>query len=178
MIRYAILGLLSWQPLTGYDLKQIFRDSLTMYWSGNNNQIYRTLVKLHENDLVTRETVDQEAGPSRKIYTITAKGEDTLRAWLLTPPELPEIKHPLLIQLAWADRLNDEELDGLLAQYEEEIRLRLMMIRESAQRDSANRPPRTAREKLLWDRISTNWADTYTQQLNWVQTLRADLQKL
>ena len=76
MIKYAILGLLSWKPLTGYDLKQIFRSSLTMYWSGGNNQIYRMLVKLHDEKLVTREIENSDSGPSRKIYTITSAGED------------------------------------------------------------------------------------------------------
>ena len=40
-IKYAILGLLSWKPFSGYDLKKIFVDSASLYWSGNNNQIYR-----------------------------------------------------------------------------------------------------------------------------------------
>ena len=38
-IRYAILGLLSWRPFTGYDLKKMIGDSVFLYWSGNNNQI-------------------------------------------------------------------------------------------------------------------------------------------
>ena len=42
-LEYAILGLLSWKPFSGYDLKKIFSDSPIYYWSGNNNQIYRTL---------------------------------------------------------------------------------------------------------------------------------------
>ena len=40
-IHHAILGLLSWKPHTGYDLKKVFEDSAFMHWSGNNNQIYR-----------------------------------------------------------------------------------------------------------------------------------------
>lgn len=178
MIEYAILGLLSWRPLTGYDLKQIFRNSSTMYWSGSNNQIYRTLVKLHEDNLVKRVIEDQGSGPSRKIYSITETGEDALRDWLLSTPELPEIKHSFLIQLAWADRLTDEELDNLLAKYEEEINLRWIMQHEDTERNAENNPNRTEREKLLWDSINNNWIATYERELNWVQALRADLRKL
>ncbi|MCD4685797.1 MAG: PadR family transcriptional regulator [Anaerolineae bacterium] len=177
-IRYAILGLLSWQPLTGYDLKQIFRDSATMYWSGSSNQIYRTLVKLHDDALVTRETVNQDSGPSRKIYTITDAGRAELRTWLLSPPELPEIKHPFLIQLAWADQLDPDELDGVLAQYEEEVRVKRLMLCEQLQRDAAAAPGRTPREALLWERIAAHWIATYERELAWVQTLRADLRDL
>ncbi len=45
-IDYAILGLLSWKPLTGYDVKRVMQDSPFLYWSGNNNQIYKALTKL------------------------------------------------------------------------------------------------------------------------------------
>ena len=43
-IEYAILGLLSWKPFSGYDLKKIIAESEVYYWSGNNNQIYNSLV--------------------------------------------------------------------------------------------------------------------------------------
>ena len=33
-IDYAILGLLSWKPLTGYDVKRVMQDSPFLYWSG------------------------------------------------------------------------------------------------------------------------------------------------
>lgn len=178
MIKYAILGLLSWKPLTGYDLKQIFRDSLTMYWSGGNNQIYRTLVKLHEEGLVTREIDHQDSGPSRKIYTITAAGEAVLREWLLSPPDLPEIKNSFLIRLAWSDQLSDEELDDVLAQYQEELSYRWIMQHEFMEREAANNPNRTERETLLWESINQNWIMAFKRELDWVQTLRADLEKL
>ena len=67
-IKHAILGFLSWSPLTGYDLKKRFMGSTTLYWSGNNNQIYRSLVDLHQNGFVTKEVQQQEKLPARKIY--------------------------------------------------------------------------------------------------------------
>ncbi len=79
-IKYAILGLLSWKPLSGYDLKKIMVDSAAFYWSGNNNQIYKTLVQLHEEGLVEIEVRQQENYPPRKEYTITDQGAAALRA--------------------------------------------------------------------------------------------------
>ncbi|MFZ3110044.1 MAG: hypothetical protein WA234_05080 [Rectinemataceae bacterium] len=43
-IRYAILGFLSWKPFAGYDLKKLLSNSLSFHWSGNNNQVYGTLL--------------------------------------------------------------------------------------------------------------------------------------
>lgn len=174
MIKYAILGFLNWQPLTGYDLKKLFADSEFFYWSGNNNQIYRTLLELHRQGLVTQEVQPQENYPARKVYTLTAQGVAELHAWLLSPPEPPQIRSPFLVQLAWADLLAVEELDTLLARYEQEINVRLLMCREQARRQE-NQPARTPREAYLWRMMYENRAGFYEHELAWVQKLRQEL---
>jgi PadR family transcriptional regulator AphA len=173
-IKYAILGFLSWRPLTGYDLKKMFVDSVFIYWSGNNNQIYRTLVQLRQEELVTSQVEHPESGPSRKAYTITEKGMSELRQWLLSAPELPQLKNPFLIQLAWADKLEPDELDTLLEQYEHEIYTQSLMVREQKRRNRIN-PARTPRESYLWEAISDNRIDFYENELAWVRKLRKEL---
>jgi PadR family transcriptional regulator, regulatory protein AphA len=176
MIQYAILGLLSWQPFTGYDLKRIISDSDIFYWSGNNNQIYRTLIQLHDSELVSQQVEYQESLPARKVYTITDKGREELRRWVLSTPELPELHNTFLIQLAWADQLSDDQLDTLLQTYEAEVAVQLRMQEEKARRKSVM-PERTAREVFLWARISENILASYQNELNWVRAVRRDLEK-
>jgi DNA-binding PadR family transcriptional regulator len=173
-IKHAILGFLSWTPLTGYDLKKKFAESDILYWSGNNNQIYRALVELHQDDWVTQEIQHQASGPSRKVYTITEKGLAELRQWLLSAPELPQLRNSFLVQLAWADQLEAHELDVLLAAYEDELRVKLLMLHEQNKRDRAT-PHRTPREAYLWDMITQNILSFYEHQLNWVRQLRNEL---
>ena len=175
-IKYAILGFLSWRPLTGYDLKKMFLDATFIYWSGNNNQIYRTLVQLHKEGLVTSEVEHQERGPSRKIYTITEKGSAELRRWVLSAPEVPQLRNSFLIQLAWADQLEPEELDTLLENYEHEVQMQALMYQEQKRRNLIN-PARTERESYLWGMISDNWIMFYETELAWVQKLRDGLKK-
>jgi PadR family transcriptional regulator AphA len=186
-IEYAILGLLSWRPLTGYDIKKMFAGSVVLYWSGNNNQIYTTLVKLHEDGLVSREIELQEDSPSRKIYNITPKGQLELRKWLLTEPEPPQLKNSFLIQLAWADQLSPDELDTLLGNYEAEMQMQLSMlqIQEKQKNMSPSGTPReayinvamarTPREAVIWNMIQSNWIAFYENELNWVRALRKQL---
>src|SRR5689334_7543134 len=144
-IKFAILGFLSWTPLSGYDLKRLFEESAAFHWSGNNNQIYKALVELHNEAWVTLEIQQLADYPPRKIYTITEKGRSALREWVLSEPELPQLKNTFLAQLAWADQLNAAELDGLLHQYEDEIQIQMLMSQERRQRHQGT-PERTPRE--------------------------------
>jgi len=176
MIQYAILGLLSWQPLSGYDLKQIIAGSDVFYWSGNNNQIYNSLIQLYKNGWVTQEIRYQESLPAKKIYSITEQGRAELRKWVLSTAELPELHNTFLIQLAWADALSDTEMDALLDRYEKEIDVQLRMQQEKASRSSAA-PDRSAREIFLWEKISDNIAATYRNELAWVQGVRRELKE-
>jgi PadR family transcriptional regulator AphA len=175
-IRHAILGFLSWTPLTGYDLKKLFADSEVLYWSGNNHQIYRALVELHDENLVTRDIQQQENRPARKIYSITEKGLAELRDWLHSTPELPQLRDPFLIQLAWADQLSAGELETLLGTYEEELALKLLMLSAENQRHDVS-PRRTPRETYLWGMITENQVAHYEQELAWVRKLRKELRE-
>lgn len=173
-IQYAILGLLSWKPSTGYKLKKIFEESSSMYWSGNNNQIYKALLQLQDEGFVTNEIKHQEHSPSKKIYTITPEGASELKDWVVSPPCAPEFKKPFLIQLAWSDLLKDKELYELLTKYENEIQLQLLIQQEKLRR-GIEAPNRTSREIFLWEMISENLLSSYQNELEWVQKV---LQKL
>jgi PadR family transcriptional regulator AphA len=173
-IKYAILGLLSWKPLTGYEMKKIFEESSVMYWSGNNNQIYKALLQLHEEGYVTNEVLHQESSPSKKIYTITEEGLMKLKEWVLSNPEAPEFKKTFLVQLAWADQLNDDEIEELIMSYENEIKM-LIALHQEKKRRGINVPDRNIREKYLWGMISNNIISSYENELNWIQKLREGL---
>ncbi|HMD90376.1 MAG TPA: PadR family transcriptional regulator [Anaerolineaceae bacterium] len=183
-IEFAILGILSWKPLSGYDLKKMVEGSTALYWSGNNNEIYRTLVSLHDRGLVTREILPQQNYPARKIYTITTKGQVELKKWVLSKPTLPQRKHTLLIQVAWADQAAPDELDTLLQEYEDEVYTETLLI--TAQRQSkAGRlayldvsQARTKREAYLWSMIQENETTYYQNELSWVRKLRQGLCEL
>lgn len=145
-----------------------------MYWSGNNNQIYKALLNLENEDLVTSEVVHQDNSPSKKIYTITEEGLKELKNWLVSSPEAPEIKKTFLVQLAWSDMLSNQELSDVLSKYENEIKLQLIMQKEKYRR-ALHSPNRSTRESLIWEMISENIISTYNNELNWVRETRKKL---
>lgn len=175
-INHAVLGLLSIKPYSGYELKKIMQDSIFMPWSGNNNQIYRSLVELHDQGMVSKTVQHEESSPSKKIYAITPEGLDELRKWVLSMPDAPETKKMFLIQLAWADQLNQEELDTMLIQYESEIKMQILMQQEKKARGNFS-PHRTDREEFLWDMIYDNLNSALDCELYWIKKLRQGLKR-
>jgi DNA-binding PadR family transcriptional regulator len=167
-LRDAILGLLSWKPAAGYDLKRIISASEVFYWSGNNNQIYKSLLELQQEGLVTCQVHVQESLPARKIYSITAEGLAALRQSLLSEPHPPELHKNFLIQLAWAEEMGDEQVLALLERYAGEIEGRLRLLEEQARR-AEGRPARSRRERYLWRRIADNLVAAYRTELEWAR---------
>jgi PadR family transcriptional regulator, regulatory protein AphA len=175
-IKYAILGFLSWRSMTGYELKQLFAQSATLAWSGNSNQIYTPLVELHKEGLVSLEIQPQETRPARKVYSLTSKGLAALKSWVLSAQEPPVQKNPFLLQLAWADQLQAEEVDALFAAYEEQLQTQLLLFRGRTLRQDS--PQRTPRETYLWNMIAENWISFYENELCWAQRVREELVKM
>jgi PadR family transcriptional regulator, regulatory protein AphA len=81
--KYAILGMLSIEPMSGYDIKKEVEKSISNFWSESYGQIYPVLRNLIAEKLVTK-TVEREKGkPDRHVYSLTTKGRLELRRWLL-----------------------------------------------------------------------------------------------
>ena len=177
-LNHAILGIVSGEPMTGYDLKKIMQDSAYMPWSGNNNQIYKALVELLERGCLTNEVQHQDGAPSKKIYTITEQGLAELKRWVLTEPEPPEFRKVFLIRLACSGQLSDEELAGLLSGYEEELTSMLLYREERHHRETAGKQLDGARDRLVQDMIHQNVMGFYRHEMAWVQELRDKLNAL
>ena len=71
---YIILGLLTHEELSGYDIKKIIDSSIGNFWEVGYGQIYPTLKVIEKEGLVERKNEIQSKGPERITYTITDKG--------------------------------------------------------------------------------------------------------
>ncbi|MCE5197128.1 MAG: PadR family transcriptional regulator [Negativicutes bacterium] len=169
MIQTAILGLLNKKAMSGYDLKKAMQDSLIMYWSGNNNQIYKVLLELKNQGLVSCQTEHQESAPSKKVYTITAQGRITLQEQLCSLPiELPEFKKPFLIQFANADVLSKRQWQELMLNYQTELRNQLLLQKRKQQQE-LEQTNCSAEEHWLAAMLYENIIGFYQTELNWTE---------
>lgn len=125
-LRYAVLGLLNREDLTGYELTRAFSSSLSEFWSARHSQIYPELRSLADEGLVTYEVETGGTALEKKRYSITSKGRRAFLAWERKPQKLkPTPKDEFRLQLFFADCLKPGErealLRGQLAAHEERL---------------------------------------------------------
>jgi PadR family transcriptional regulator, regulatory protein AphA len=121
-LRFALLGLLSDQSMSGYDLTKRFEESLRYVWPARHSQIYPELNKLNEEGLI--EIVDE--GPrGRKEYRTTDIGKEAVRTWLLeTEPDWTLRNEPALRSFfLWM--LEPEQAQKHLREYRDWFQARL-----------------------------------------------------
>lgn len=82
-VRYALLGLLAQHPRHGYELRAVFEALVggQENWDVKPAQIYTTLARLQEGNLVQEESVEQDGGPEKRIYALTPAGRAELDGW-------------------------------------------------------------------------------------------------
>lgn len=121
--RYAILGLLSHMPLSGYDIKKWTDTSLNFFWSENYGHIYPLLKELEKDGLATGKKAGSTKGPERKVFSITPKGKRVFLSWLKAAENPEKYRVEILLKLFFSRALTPPEiqtkLEGQVRQNEE-----------------------------------------------------------
>ena len=97
--RYAILGVLSLGPMSGYDVKKLIERSIAHFWNESYGQIYPILNRLAAEGLAERKRERQRGKPDRHVYSLTAKGRQELERWLALPARHEPFRSELLLKL-------------------------------------------------------------------------------
>jgi DNA-binding PadR family transcriptional regulator len=117
---YAILGLLSREDLSGYDLTRRMAGRVGYFWSAKHSQIYPELARLEDGGYVTHSLVEQRERPDKKVYKITAEGLNALKEWVIQVP-VPRPTRDELTLKTYSVWLADKEEAARLYR-EEELR--------------------------------------------------------
>ena len=144
--KYAILGMLSISPMSGYDIKKEVETSISNFWTESYGQIYPVLRNLIGEKLVTK-SVEREAGkPDRHVYALTAKGRKELRRWLLEGFAPKVQRNEFLLKLFFGGEITAKANVAHVEQYRELQRALLQKYAAvekqimSAYPDDANAP--------------------------------------
>jgi PadR family transcriptional regulator AphA len=168
MIKYILLGFLNYQPMTGYELKQMLDESIAHFWHAYHSQIYTTLRQMEQDGLVTSQFIKEDSSPDRRIYTITPAGREALVKWLDQMQMEPSpIKEELLVRIFFSAKRDPEQVLT-------ELRLQRELHQKKAsvyQAISAHIPPKSnlERDEAFW-RLTLDMGMRYEEMyLAWLE---------
>lgn len=160
MLKYVLLGVLNYQPLTGYQLKQFMDQAAGHFWYAQTSQIYRTLDQLEKDGMLTSHIQAQEERPDRRLYQITPAGQTELRAWLAEPmTELQTSKDALLVRLYFSAQMDKATILTQLRVQRALHQRQLDLYRDDIPaliQQSAALHPELKRDAILWDATRRN----------------------
>jgi PadR family transcriptional regulator, regulatory protein AphA len=97
--KYAVLGMLSLRPMSGYDIRQMVQQSIMYFWSESYGQIYPALKRLEAQKLVERLQGAQKGRASRQAFALTREGRRELQKWIAGEPQVQPFRNELLLKL-------------------------------------------------------------------------------
>lgn len=132
---YVVLGLVSVRPRAGHELTGYAERSVGNFFPLTRSHVYSELERLSGLGLLAATEVPQERFPTKRVYAITAAGEDVLREWLEESPVGSERQRNLfLVRVFFADRMAPARLEAILAEYESQARARRDRLRDVVER--------------------------------------------
>ncbi|MDO5126160.1 MAG: PadR family transcriptional regulator [Eubacteriales bacterium] len=124
---YVLLGLLSHEPMTGYEMKKRLDTALRFFWGGSYGSIYPTLNQLEKEGKVTKENAS-ENGREKISYSITEIGREVLCDWLKKSAEKDELRYETLLKLFFANEVGFDEALAHVERFEEKCKSELFVL--------------------------------------------------
>ncbi len=107
--KFAILGLLTIEPLSGYDIKKFIDQTLSYFWAESNGQLYPALQELTKSKWISLKKPSFKEKKARKLYSITDLGLLELKKWLRSEEEKSVHRDEGLLKLFFGTNIDKEE---------------------------------------------------------------------
>lgn len=170
----VILGLLSHEELTGYEIKKRMDTALKYFWGASYGSIYPALSDLVERGLATKR-VEAENKRNKIIYTITEEGRSYLKAWIQVPVEKDELRYETLLKLFFGNEGGALNAISHIEAFQKKIEQELPYLLKAAENLRANiAADDTHKYYLLTVEFGIK---TYRAYLEWCQEAKAKLEE-
>ncbi len=167
---YAILGFISKQPASGYDIKKQFAASAKWYWSESNAQIYPILKRMQAQGCLSSQIDDSSGARQRRIYTITEQGIEKLNAWLQQPVEPTTYREEFFLKFNLSEHLDVAQRSAHVKQFQQTIHTQLSTIHNQQAATSPTDDNQVVRQ-------SYQYAESVWQaKADWCATTLAELE--
>jgi DNA-binding PadR family transcriptional regulator len=118
----AILGALSFQPMSGYALREAIVEVLGHFWSESFGQIYPALAELEADGLVRRREGERARS---SLFELTPEGAERLQVLLREPAMAQPPRNGMLLRLFFGAVLGAEACRKLVLEARAEAESRL-----------------------------------------------------
>lgn len=127
-IDMVILGLLSHEDLTGYDIKKRMDGAISFFWKGSFGNIYPALKEMERQKLITKETATV-GGREKITYHITSDGTKKLGEWLKEEQAINELRYETLLKLFFGGAQDRKVSIHNIEVFEVQVKVELEMLK-------------------------------------------------
>jgi DNA-binding PadR family transcriptional regulator len=115
-LKTLCLGLLDLQEATGYDIKQMFEQSLNHFHAASYGSIYPALKQLEQEGFVKSRVEAGDRHPDKRLFSLTDAGRKHFIEALAETEPAESIKSEFLVQMFFAHLLEPAQVDEKLEQ--------------------------------------------------------------
>lgn len=128
-IDLVILGLLSHEDLTGYDIKKRIDGSISFFWKGSFGSIYPALNEMEKSGLVKKKEAKKSSGREKIMYHITAAGRKVLADWLKDEQASNDLKYETLLKIYFGGSEDKAVTISNIEAFEKQIKENLELLK-------------------------------------------------
>lgn len=146
---YAILGILSIQPMSGYDIKNRLKQWVGGFWAEHDGQIYPNLAQLQKTGLIKCQKTVSTGKRQRQIYAITTDGLSKLKSWLAEPATKTVMRNELKLKLFFGYQMSQQVYIMHINRHKEKMQehLKYLLSVEQHLREEHLQPVKKPRNK-------------------------------
>ena len=141
--KFAILGMLTAGPLSGYDLKKMSEQKLAHFWHESYGNLYPRLAELEAERLVSSKRERRPGRPDATVYTLTRRGWEEFREWMTVPAATERVRSELLLKVFFGAHAPVEESVRQIEAYREqqqELRATFEAMEEKLRGEESDAP--------------------------------------
>lgn len=124
-LRYALLAVLTVEPMTGYDLSKQFQHTVSHVWNAPDSQIYPELKRMEAEGLLTGTDVPWGPRGTKREYTISPAGIAAFREWMNEPVTYFLDRDPAHLKAAYLEWSDPEGARRILRAHRDHFTERL-----------------------------------------------------
>ena len=128
MLDKIILGMISLQDMTVYELKKALDKSINHFYSTSYGGLHPALVKLEKTAMLSSREY-REGGRAKKQYSITKEGREFFSRWLDSDIPVTRLKEDALVRLFFLGMVPEESRKRVIKNYLHEIDANLEALR-------------------------------------------------